>query len=193
MKPSTWLFEAVRIQPDLWSAHTELGVNLLRRNRVDEARAHLALAYRGDPFSAQTVNTLRLIDSFENFQVLRRELPARETEAIPDLDVPAEGESTAAVPGMLLRLHEDEAPVLDAYVTGLVADSIRTFTERYRFELQEDVVVELYPEHDDFAVRTLGLPGIGLLGVAFGYLVAMDSPAGSREGSSTGARRSGTR
>ena len=159
------LFEAVRIQPDLWSAHTELGVNLLRQNRVDEARAHLALAYQGDPFSAQTVNTLRLIDSFENFEVLSRELP-----------------DPAAAPGMLLRLHEDEAPVLDAYVTGLVADSIRTFTERYRFELQEPVVVELYPEHDDFAVRTLGLPGIGLLGVAFGYLVAMDSPSGSREG-----------
>ena len=47
-----------------------------------------------------------------------------------------------------------------------------------RFELKEPVVVELYPEHDDFAVRTSGLPGIGLLGVTFGYLVAMDSPTG---------------
>ena len=83
---------------------------------------------------------------------------------------------------MLLRLHKDEAPVIDAYVTGLVADSIQAFTERYQFELEEDVVVELYPEHDDFAVRTLGLPGIGLLGVEFGYLVAMDRPSGSREG-----------
>ena len=204
------LFEAVRIQPDLWSAHAELGVNLLRQNRVEEAQAHLALAYQGDPFSAQTVNTLRLIDSFENFVVLRRELPGYQTEAVPGLDdtevggeaseeasgqaseeeddeagsmaVAAEGQTTADPPGMLLRLHREEAPILDAYVTELVTDSIRAFTERYRFDLQEDVVVELYPEHDDFAVRTLGLPGIGLLGVAFGYLVAMDSPSGSREG-----------
>ncbi len=208
------LFEAVRIQPDLWSAHAELGVNLLRQNRVEEAQAHLALAYQGDPFSAQTVNTLRLIDSLENFVVLERELPGRETKAVPGLDAGSAGESAAAAagestagsagesaaaaagetaagaqgetaadtPGMLLRLHEDEAPVLDAYVTDLVTDSIRAFTERYQFELQEDVVVELYPEHDDFAVRTLGLPGIGLLGVAFGYLVAMDSPSGGREG-----------
>ena len=160
------LFEAVRIQPDLWTAHAELGVNLFRQNRVEEAQAHLALAYQGDPFSAQTVNTLRLLDSLENFVVLRRELPERE----------------AGAGAMLLRLHKDEAPVLDAYVTDLVADSVRAFTERYQFELKEDVVVELYPEHDDFAVRTLGLPGIGLLGVAFGYLVAMDSPSGSREG-----------
>ena len=205
------LFEAVRIQPDLWTAHAELGVNLLRQNRVEEARAHLALAYQGDPFSAQTVNTLRLIDSFDNFVVLRRELPEREADAEVgmeldagvDAEVDAEADTasaaaaetttapaetaTAAVetttaPGMLLRLHKDEAQVLDAYVTDLVTDGIQAFTERYQFELREDVVVELYPEHDDFAVRTLGLPGIGLLGVAFGYLVAMDSPAGSREG-----------
>lgn len=214
------LFEAVRIQPDLWTAHAELGVNLFRQNRVEEAQAHLALAYRGDPFSAQTVNTLRLLDSLENFVVLRRELPEREDGADADVEREAAavtgeptsaasgetaaagsaettaaavetaplGETTAATgettarPGMLLRLHKDEAPVLDAYVTDLVADSVQAFTERYQFELQEDVVVELYPEHDDFAVRTLGLPGIGLLGVAFGYLVAMDSPSGSREG-----------
>ena len=203
------LFEAVRIQPDLWTAHAELGVNLFRQNRVEEAQAHLALAYQGDPFSAQTVNTLRLLDSLENFVVLRRELPEREVGAGVNTQVGAEGETAAAVsaettavagetaplgettaaagetmarPAMLLRLHKDEAPVLDAYVTDLVADSVRAFTERYQFELKEDVVVELYPEHDDFAVRTLGLPGIGLLGVAFGYLVAMDSPSGSREG-----------
>ena len=214
------LFEAVRIQPDLWTAHAELGVNLFRQNRVEEAQAHLALAYRGDPFSAQTVNTLRLIDSLENFVVLRRELPERDVDTDADLGgeaaavtgerisaapgettaavsaettaatgaTPTPGETTAATsetaanPAMLLRLHKDEAPVIDAYVTDLVADSIHAFTERYQFELKEDVVVELYPEHDDFAVRTLGLPGIGLLGVAFGYLVAMDSPSGSREG-----------
>ena len=190
------LFEAVRIQPDLWTAHAELGVNLFRQNRVEEAQAHLALAYQGDPFSAQTVNTLRLLDSLENFVVLRRELPERVVSAGVNTEVDAEGETAAAVsaettaaaggtipaPGMLLRLHKDEAPVIDAYVTDLVADSIQAFTERYQFELEEDVVVELYPEHDDFAVRTLGLPGIGLLGVAFGYLVAMDSPSGSREG-----------
>ena len=35
------LFEAVRIQPDLWSAHAELGANLLRENRIDEAQACL--------------------------------------------------------------------------------------------------------------------------------------------------------
>src|SRR5690606_18556066 len=85
-------------------------------------------------------------------------------------------EGRPARPAVILRLHKDQAPVLEPYVLDLVHRSIDTYTERYGFELKEPVVVELYPEHDDFAVRVGGLPGIGLLGVTFGYLVAMDSP-----------------
>jgi tetratricopeptide (TPR) repeat protein len=161
------LQQAVNVQPNLWAAHAELGVNLLRENRLEEAQRHLTIAYRGDPFSARIVNTLRLIDSFDNFRVITRG--------------PSEGDSSGG-PGMILRLHNDEADVLEPYVVDLVSRSVATFAERYQFELEEPVVVELYPEHDDFAVRISGLPGIGLLGVTFGYLVAMDSPSGRADG-----------
>jgi tetratricopeptide (TPR) repeat protein len=158
------LNKAVEIEPDLYSAHTELGVNLLRENKVEEAEQHLKIAYSGDPFSAPVVNTLRLIDSFDKFVVSRHE---------PDLTRPG------AVPnhGSILRLNKKEAPIIEPYVLDLVNRTIATYTKRYGFELKQPVVVELYPQHDDFAVRTSGLPGIGLLGVTFGYLVAMDSPA----------------
>ena len=43
--------------------------------------------------------------------------------------------------------------------------------------------LEVYPNHEDFAVRTLGMPGLGALGVTFGYVVAMDSPSGRKPGS----------
>jgi cellulose synthase operon protein C len=160
------LRKAVDLEPSLYAAHAELGVNLLRENRIDEAQRHLALAYQGDPYSPQIVNTLRLIDSFDNFVVAMHE--------------PEEGEPLD--PGVILRLHRSEAAVLEPYVLELVRNSVRTFSERYDFELQEPVIVELYPDHDDFAVRTSGLPGIGLLGVTFGHLVAMDSPSGRAEG-----------
>ena len=42
--------------------------------------------------------------------------------------------------------------------------------------------IELYPEHDDFSVRSVGLAGVGLLGVAFGPVVVMDSPAARARG-----------
>ncbi|HEU4620446.1 MAG TPA: tetratricopeptide repeat protein [Gammaproteobacteria bacterium] len=159
------LERAVELQPDLYSAHAELGVNLLRENRVDEAQQHLALAYRGDPYSPQIVNTLRLIDSFDNFDVAR--------------NAPKPGD---AGPTIITRLRKDEEPVLEPYVLDLARRAIATYTKSFEFDLAEPVVVELYPNHDDFAVRTSGLPGIGLLGVTFGYLVAMDSPSGRPKG-----------
>jgi cellulose synthase operon protein C len=170
------LRRAIELKPDLYSAHAELGVNLLRHNEVDEAQRHLAIAYRGDPYSAKIVNTLRLIDSFDNFVVTQHDV---EIETRQDGSGPEPRPAGAAV---ILRLHRDEVPILERYVMDLTRRSIETFTERYEFELAEPVIVELYPQQDDFAVRTAGLPGIGLLGVAFGYLVAMNSPSARPEG-----------
>ena len=43
--------------------------------------------------------------------------------------------------------------------------------------LSGPILVEIFPDHDDFAVRNLGLPGmIGALGACFGRVVTMDSP-----------------
>ncbi len=157
------LRQAIEIQPDHYGAHAELGVNLLRINDFEGAAYHLRLAYQGDPYDPRTVNTLRLLDSLDDFQVLQD---------------PAESD----LPGLWMRVHQDEAGVLAPYVRSLVSRSIREFSRRYRFQLTEPVIVELYPNHEDFAVRTLGMPGLGILGVTFGYLVAMDSPSGRAVG-----------
>lgn len=153
--------KAVDIQPDHASAHEELGVNLLRDNQMSRARMHLEIAYKEDPFSPKAVNTLRLLDSFENFRL------------ISDPATPEPG-----VLPIVFRLHRDESAAILPYALELTRDSIREFTERYGFELNEPVVIEMYPDHEDFAVRTAGMPGLGILGATFGYVVAMDSPSG---------------
>ena len=154
--------KAVDIEPGLSSAHQELGVNLLRDNQISRARKHLETAYEQDPFSPVAVNTLRLLDSFANF------------ELINDPETPGE----ADVVPVIFRLHKEEADAIAPYAIRLVRDSIEEFTTRYDFELREPVVIEMYPDHEDFAVRTAGMPGIGILGATFGYVVAMDSPSG---------------
>jgi tetratricopeptide (TPR) repeat protein len=151
---------AVDIEPTLAPAHEELGINLLRDNQVSRARRHLEIAYSEDPFSPQAVNTLRLLDSFDNFSLVH------------DPDHPQPG-----ILPITLRLHDDEAAAIAPYAIKLTRDSIDVFTERYGFTLQEPVIVEMYPDHEDFAVRTAGMPGIGILGATFGYVVAMDSPS----------------
>ncbi len=154
-----WYARAVEVQPDLWSAHRERGLNLLRLGEVDGARASLTRAYSGDRFSTATVNTLRLLDSFDQYEFIdSRDPPLR------------------------LQLHRKEAAALRPYVAQLARQSIATFAQRYGYTPTEPVTIELYPEHDDFGVRTAGLPGIGLLGVTFGHVVAMDSPSGRQSG-----------
>jgi tetratricopeptide (TPR) repeat protein len=157
LEANVYLLRAVEVQPDNWAAQAELGANLLRLGRVDEARAHLTQAYSGDPFSATTVNTLRLLDRSADFEQLES----------PDLH---------------LQLARKEAAVLQPYVTLLARQAIESFSTRYRFRPAQPIAIEIYPDHDDFAVRTAGLPGIGLLGVTFGYLLAMDSPSGRQAG-----------
>lgn len=159
------LRQAVAAQPDLWSAHAELGLNQMRLGDLGEARKHLALAYSGDPYSPVIVNSLRLLDRIDEFELIRTEI---EVQGRPVT--------------LQLRMHRSEAQVLQPYVAQLATDAIRTFTQRYRFNLTEPVTLELYPDHDDFAVRVAALPGIGLLGVTFGSVVAMDSPAGRARG-----------
>lgn len=159
------LRKAVAVAPSLWQAHAELGVNLMREGIDDEGRRHLEIAYEGDPYSAKTVNTLRLLDTYDQFDTFEDRGPGA------DADVRA-----------VFRLDKDESQLLLPYVRELTNRAIGEFTRKYGFELTSPVRVELYPNHDDFAVRTMAMPGIGLLGVTFGYVVAMDSPSGREPG-----------
>ena len=146
------LERAVEVDPHLYSAHAALGINLLRVNRFDDAQRHLARSFEGDPYDHEVVNTLRMLDSLHRFDLTEKA-------------------------GLVLRTHQDETGALEGYVRRLVIDAISTMGARYGHVVEEPVVIELYPHHDDFAVRTSGLPGIGILGATFGDVIAMDSPS----------------
>ncbi len=144
--------KAVEIDPDLWDAQAELGVNLWRLGDEAEARSHLVTAFGGDPFSLTTTNSLRLMDSLKNFR-------------------------TYSTPRLILKLDGKEADLLRPYFEELLLKALDTYRARYNFDLKRPVQLEVYPNHEDFAVRTMGMPGLGALGVTFGYVVAMDSPS----------------
>ena len=46
-------------------------------------------------------------------------------------------------------------------------------------KLPGPVQVEVYPDHEDFAVRTMGMPGLGALGVTFGEVDRHGQPVGA--------------
>jgi tetratricopeptide (TPR) repeat protein len=82
----------------------------------------------------------------------------------------------------IVKVHKKEAELIHPYVEAELKRAIATYEKKYKFKLNAPVQVEVYPDHEDFAVRTMGMPGLGALGVTFGNVVAMDSPSGRRPG-----------
>ncbi len=149
--------KAIAATPDLWSAHSQIGINLMRLAREDEARKELELAYENHYRDNSTVNALRLMDSYDRFETFR-------------------------TPTTLIKLNKKEADVLLPYVQTELNAAMATYEKKYKIKLTVPVHVEVYPDHEDFAVRTQGLPGLGALGVTFNNVVAMDSPSGRMPG-----------
>jgi cellulose synthase operon protein C len=153
----TYYRKAVETDPRLWSAHSELGIDLMRMGQVDEPRKELELSYNNGYRDAATVNSLRLLDSYKNFEVFRDDTT-------------------------ILKLNKSEAELLRPYMQPELHTILATYAKKYRMMLPGPVQLEVYPDHEDFAVRTMGMPGLGALGVTFGEVVAMDSPSARQPG-----------
>ena len=146
--------EAIRIDSLSWRAYGILGMNQLRLGLIEEARANLETAFEGDPHSVWFYNTLELLDTFEYYDV-------------DDED-----------PRFLFVLHGRESALLQPYIEQIAEEAFEALVERYGgYEPPLPIRIEVYPNHGDFSVRTVGLAGMGALGVTFGSLLAMDSPA----------------
>ena len=64
--------KALELDPQLWSARSALGINLMRLGQEDEPRRQLEMCYANGYRDAATVNSLRLLDSYKNLYYLQR-------------------------------------------------------------------------------------------------------------------------
>jgi cellulose synthase operon protein C len=149
--------KAVEADPKYWPARSQLGVSLMRMGQEDEPFKQLEMCYNNGYRDAETVNSLRLLDSYKNFVTYKEN-------------------------GTILRLRKSEAELLHPYFAAELQRIIPTYEKKYKMKLNGPIQVEVYPDHEDFAVRTMGMPGLGALGVTFGQVVAMDSPSARKPG-----------
>lgn len=134
-----------------------LATNELRTGAMEAGRAHLERAFELDPFHVWNKNTLDLLDALQKF---------RSTRSGHFLIV--------APPG--------EADLLTMYLAPLLAGAYDSLVARYGYRPPEPIRLELYDRNADFSVRTVGLTGLGALGVSFGSLLAMDAPSAHEPG-----------
>jgi tetratricopeptide (TPR) repeat protein len=149
---ATWVRKGLVVDPNNPQAYADLGMYLLRTGEEGEARNVLERSFKDDPYNISTFNSLDLLDRLDKFQT------------ITDGD-------------LVFRFHADEAAVMKEQAIPLAKEALAAMSKRYQFQPKGPLLIEMFPKHDDFAVRTIGLPGmIGALGACFGRVVTLDSP-----------------
>jgi tetratricopeptide (TPR) repeat protein len=145
--------EALTIDKEDAGALAQLGLNLIRAGKEEEAVPALSRAFSLDPYNVRVYNTLGLYDTL-----------------IPKSYV------SVRHPRFVIRYHKDDRDILERYVPQLLDKAFDAMREGYGFTPETPVGVELYAERESFAVRTSGLPQTAIQGVCFGRTLSAMSP-----------------
>jgi tetratricopeptide (TPR) repeat protein len=152
--------KALAINPDDHEARAQLGLDLLRLGDDEAGRQELTAAFEADRYNVQVFNSLNVLDSLDKFKSISR------------------GSFTLQFPAA-------EEPIIARSALDLLDDAATLLQAKYNMTMETPVRVQIFDNHDDFMVRSVGLPGSsGHLGICFGKLVTMDSPSARPKGSS---------
>jgi tetratricopeptide (TPR) repeat protein len=131
-----------------------LGNTLLRLGEEDAGLAMLRRAWDRDPYDVRTYNLLNLFE-----------------KVIPERYV------TIATRSLRFRIERDQRPVIEGIVAPFLERAFESYVTRYGYRPPAPVVFELYGAPEHYAVRTVGLPRLGLAGVCFGRVITSQAPA----------------
>jgi cellulose synthase operon protein C len=150
--------KALSLDPQNIRAGSDLGLHLMRTGDEPEARRILERTFKAFPYDQVTFNLLELLDKLDKFEVIQ------------------DGD-------LVFKFHPDETKILREYAIPLAKNALQKLSSIYQFTPKGPILIEVFPVHDDFAVRNLGLPGlVGALGACFGRVVSIDSPRAKAPG-----------
>jgi tetratricopeptide (TPR) repeat protein len=148
---------ALGFDPAYLPAKVQLCQDLLRLGEEDEGWRLAAEIFARDAYNVVAYNLMTLHDSLSRFRTLEDD-------------------------GFVVRMDRREADLYGQRVLELLRRARKTLGAKYDVKLPEPVIVEIFPQKKEFAVRTFGLPGAdGLLGVCFGRVITANSPASQGE------------
>lgn len=138
-------------------ARLELAQDMLRLGNDDIGWQLVEQVAEDDPYNVVAINLLNLNGRIKKFEVLQAD-------------------------GIHVRMESTEAAIYGDDVLDLLQEAKKQLCEKYDVEPRAPIVVEIFPEQKDFAIRTFGLPGgAGFLGVCFGRVITANSPASQGE------------
>jgi len=145
--------EAVKLRPTFYEAMAGAGLGYLRLGMEKEGLEWIEKSWVGDQYNVRTFNTRNLFK-----QTIPRDY------------------SIATTKNFRIRYHNDERPVLSRYLEPTLEAAFADMVRRYGFRPKTPTTLELYADRSDYAIRTVGLPDLGALGVCFGQVVTAMSP-----------------
>lgn len=144
--------QALKMDPDLAEAESELGNLHMREGNEEQARVHLERAWKLDEFNYRTKNFLELLDYIDRDFLVRLS------------------------PSFVFKVDEAREGFLADVFLPEMERFYPDLCKRYGWTPKERVIVELFPANDWFAARISGTPWIGITGGCFGRVIAAESP-----------------
>ncbi len=145
--------EAVKLKPAFYEAMAGAGLGYLRLGMEKEGLEWIERSWAGDQYNVRTFNTRNLYK-----------------DTIP------KNYSVSTTKHFRIRYHNDEKPVLSRYLEPTLEKAFVDMVKRYGFTPKLPTTLELYADRSHYAIRTVGLPDLGALGVCFGQVVTAMSP-----------------
>lgn len=144
---------ALKFDPDYLPARMQLALDLLRLGEEAEGWRLAQAVHEADGYNVAAYNLVTLHDTLQRFRTLTNQ-------------------------HFILRMDPREADVYGPHALELLERARSTLCAKYGLELTRPVVVEIFPNQKDFAVRTFGMPdNPGYAGVCFGSVITANSPA----------------
>jgi tetratricopeptide (TPR) repeat protein len=143
----------VAIERAPWWTAARNGLGLLYTQSGDEVEARAALeeARKLDPFNLSTTNYLRLLDDMDKFA-------KKETAHF------------------ILLYDAEQDPLIPEYFADYLESIHGEVCGEFRHEPAVKTMIEVFPTHDAFSVRTTGSPWIGTVGASTGRVIALVAP-----------------
>ncbi|MCY2951235.1 MAG: tetratricopeptide repeat protein [Planctomycetota bacterium] len=151
--PSAEKMYEIAIDRAPWWTAPRNGLGLLLTQSGDEDKAKIVLdaAYALDPFNFRTTNYLILLDKLAK-------MARKETDHF------------------IILYDAQQDPILADYFADYLESVYKAVCSDFRYEPPVKTMIEVFPTHDAFSVRTTGSPWIGTVGASTGRVIAMVAP-----------------
>lgn len=149
--------DAAKVAPWWSEPYAALAQLYLETGQEDKAKTAYDRAFKIDPFNMRAYNQLTLLDYLTDTQTFR----------------------VLETPHFILRYTAQDQILAQMAAEWLEQRVYPEVTSDFGVsQLPVKTKIEFYPSHEQFGVRTTGLPWIGTVGACTGNVIAMDVPRG---------------